>query len=166
MLGVYAAIYDEAIGLLGQYRYGIGGYTDIGFKLGLLDLDWRGNDAALDFAFDIKYQIMEMRMRDPFELSIDGEFEFLGAEDLNMFSFGFSPVGSYPIQLRNGRILEPYGRLQFRIERWDFDGYDDTDFQLALNMGTAFELSKTTRAFGELQFEDEFAFYFGVNFEI
>ena len=73
--GIYAGIYDDAIGVLGQYRYGVGGYTDIGFKLGLLDLDGRNSDAAIDFAFDVKYQVMEMKMRDPFELSVDGAVE-------------------------------------------------------------------------------------------
>lgn len=164
--GIYAGIYDDAIGVLGQYRYGVGGYTDIGFKLGLLDLDGRNSDAAIDFAFDVKYQVMEMKMRDPFELSVDGAVEFLFAEDLNIVSFGFAPIGSYIVQLKNGRTLEPYGRLQMRVERWDFDGGDDTDFQLGFNMGTAFELSGSTRVLGELQFDDQFGFFFGAEFEL
>ncbi len=163
--GLYAGIYEDAIGVLGQYRYGIGGYTDIGFKLGLLDLDWHGSDTGIDFAFDLKYQVMERRLRDPFELSIAGGAEFLFAEDMNIISFGFSPIGSYPVKLKNGRILEPYGRLQIRIERTDLDRFgDDTDLELGLNLGTAFELSKNTRAIGELQFDEQFGFIFGAEF--
>jgi hypothetical protein len=173
--GLYAGIYEDAIGVLGQYRYGVGGYTDIGFKLGLLDLDnWLGSDAGIDFAFDVKYQVMERRLRDPFDLSIAGGTEFLFAEDMNIISFGLSPIGSYPVKLRNGRILEPYGRLQIRIERTHLDHVivngiqrgsdDDTDLELGLNLGTAFELSKSTRAIGELQFDEQFGFMFGAEF--
>jgi hypothetical protein len=166
-VGLYAGVFDDAIGLLGQYRYGIGGYTDLGFKLGVLDLDFQGSDAAADLAFDVKYQVMEMRMRDPFELSIDGGVDFLFAEDLTVLSLGFGPIGSYPVKLKSGRVLEPYGRLQVRVERTDLDrGGDDTDFEIGLNIGTAFELSGATRAIGELQFDDQFGFFFGVDFEL
>jgi hypothetical protein len=69
------------------------------------------------------------------------------------------------VKLKNGRILEPYGRLQLRIERTDFDRLEDkTDFELGLNLGTAFELSRTVRAIGEIQFDDEFGFLFGAEF--
>jgi hypothetical protein len=167
MLGVYAGIYEDAFGVLGQYRYGLGGYTDMGFKVGVLDLDdFLSNDVAIDAAFDLKYQVMEMRMRDPFDLSLGGTFEFLGFEDGTLISFGFAPIGSYPVTLKNGRILEPYGRLQLRVERVDINSYDDTDFEIGLNMGAAFELSSSTEAIGELQFDDEFGFIFGVNFEL
>jgi hypothetical protein len=110
---------------------------------------------------------MEMRMRDPFELSIGGAVEFLFTEDVNVLSIGFAPIGSYPVKLKNGRTLEPYGRLQFRIERTDVDRFgDDTDFELGLNMGTAFELSNTTRVLGEMQFDEQFGFLFGAEFEL
>jgi len=166
LAGIYAGIYDDAIGVLGQYRYGLGGYTDLGFKLGLLDLDWRGSNAGVDLAFDLKYQIMEMRMRDPFELSIGGCAEVLIAEDVNVFSLGFAPIGSYPINLKNGRVLEPYGRLQMRIEKRDWENYrdEDAEFELGFNMGTAFELSKSTRVLAELQFDNQFGFFLGAEF--
>jgi len=162
--GVYAAIDEDATGLLGQYRYGIGGYTDIGFNLALLDMHWAGADAGLDFAVDGKYQVMEMGMRDPFQLSIGGNVEFLLAEDSHVYSLGISPIGSYPIKLKGGRTLEPYGRIQMRMEKWDTDFDDDTEFQLGFNMGATFELSKSVRAIGEFQFDDEFGFMLGAEF--
>ncbi|OGC89580.1 MAG: hypothetical protein A2W25_14550 [candidate division Zixibacteria bacterium RBG_16_53_22] len=167
MAGVYAGVYEDAIGLLGQYRYGLGGYTDLGIKLGMLDLDdWRGNDAAMDFSLDVKYQVMEVGMRDPFDLSIGGGLEFMFAEDVNIISLGLAPIGSYPIRLRNGRTLEPYGRLQMRVERRDWDYYNDEDaeFEIGLNMGTAFELSNSTRVLAEFQFDNQYGFFLGANF--
>jgi hypothetical protein len=163
--GVYAGIYDHAFGILGQYRYGVGGYTDIGIKAGLLDIDSRGDDiTGFDASFDLKYQVMELRMRDPLELSIGGTFEFLVADELNILSLGFATIGSYPINLNSGRVLEPYGRLHLRVQREDTDFGDDTSLEIGFNMGTAFELSRQITALGEIQFDDEFAFLFGVDF--
>jgi hypothetical protein len=166
-VGGYAGIYENALGVLGQYRYGLGAYTDLGFKLGLMDLDHQnGSNAGIDLAFDGKYQVMEMRLHDPIDLSIGGVTELLAVENLSILSLGGFAVGSYPVKLSNGRILEPYGRLIIRVERTDVHHGSSTDLQLGLNMGTAFELSKSTRAFGELQFDERFAFYMGLEFEI
>jgi hypothetical protein len=167
-VGVYAGIYDGAIGILGQYRYGVAAYTDIGFKLAILDLD-RGivHDAGADFAFDLKYRVMEERLRDPFDLSIGGAAEFLTVKDLGVFSIGANAIGSYPFKLSNGRLLEPYGRLNLRAQHDNPSyGSSTTDFQIGLNMGAAFELSRNTRAFAEFQFDDPFAFYMGVDFDL
>jgi hypothetical protein len=167
-VGAYAGIYDGAIGILGQYRYGVGAYTDIGFKLGILDLD-RGvvHDAGADFAFDFKYRVMEKRLRDPFDLSLGGAAEFLTVNNLNIFSIGLNAIGSYPILLSNGHTLEPYGRLNLRAQHDNPSyGSSNTDFEIGLNMGTAFELSRSTRAFAEFQFDDPFAFFLGVDFDL
>jgi len=166
--GVYAGIYDHAIGLLGQYRYGVGAYTDIGFKLGVLDLDRGLNDnAGLDFAFDFKYKVMEKSLRDPFDLSLGGLGEVLVVNDFNIFSVGANAIGSYPVKLHNGRILEPYGRLNLRFQRVGVSGgHSNTDLEIGLNMGASFELNRTTKAIAELQFDDPFAFFLGVDFEL
>jgi hypothetical protein len=170
--GVYAGIYDGAIGILGQYRYGVGAYTDIGFKVGLLSLNQGlnnnvGSDAGLNLAFDFKYRVMERRLRDPFDLSIGGVAEILAVNGFDMFSFGPSAVGSYPIQLHDNRTLEPYGRLILQLRQVSPDRRNDNpDFAILLNMGTAFELSKSIRAFTELQFNDPFAFFLGVDFDL
>jgi hypothetical protein len=167
-LGTYVGIYDDALGVLGQYRYGIGGFTDIGFKLGIVDLDDGPNSSAgFDLNFDIKYQILEQRLNDPIDLSAGGVIEFSAFEDLNIFSVGPYVIGSYPVKLKNGRTLEPYGRLLFRFERVDYDRFDsDSDFVIGFNMGTAFELYNSIRAFGEFQFDDPWAFFLGLDFEL
>ncbi len=165
---LYAGIYEDALGILGQYRYGMGAYTDIGLKLGVIDFDrGRDSDAGLDLAFDLKYRVMEMRLRDPIELSVGGALELFAVENLNILSFGAFTVGSYPIELKSGRTLEPYGRLILRVARYDYEDFDsDTDLELGFNFGTAIELSRRTRAYGELQFDDPFGFLMGIDFEI
>lgn len=167
-VGAFAGIYDGAIGILGQYRYGVGAYTDIGFKLGILDLD-RGivHDAGADFAFDFKYRVLEKRLRDPFDLSLGGAGEFLVVNDLTIMSVGMNAIGSYPIMLHNGHTLEPYGRLNLRAQHDNPSHFSShTDFEIGLNLGTAFEISRGTRAFAEFQFDDPFAFFMGVDFDL
>lgn len=168
-VGGYVGIYDGAVGILGQYRYGVGGYTDIGFKLGIIDFNNGFHDGNTGFnaAFDFKYLAMERRLRDPINLSVGGLIEFTGVENLNIVSFGGNVVGSYPVTLRNGRMLEPYGRLQLRIEREGFNhGGSNTDFEIGFNPGVSFELSKTVRAIAEIQFDESTAFFMGLDFDI
>jgi hypothetical protein len=166
-VGGFIGLYEDAIGVLGQYRYGVGGYTDIGFKLGIIDPNNnRGGNTGLDAAFDLKYLVLEQRLHDPIDLSIGGVFEGFFASGYEIFSIGAYGVGSYPVKLRNGRILEPYGRLIMRVERTNTDFNDNTDFQIGFNMGTSFELNNHTKAFAELQFDDPFAFFMGLEFGI
>jgi hypothetical protein len=170
-LSAYAGIYDGALGILGQYRYGIGAYTDIGFKAGVIDFDRPVNNAGIDLAGDFKYLVMERRLRDPFDLSIGGEIELIGVRGYHILSAGINAIGSYPVQLHNGRALVPYGRLNLRVQRDHYGrrfglGETNTDLEIGLNLGTSFELSKGTRAFGEFQFDDPFAFFIGFDFDI
>jgi hypothetical protein len=165
--GFYVGLFDDATGVLGQYRYGIGGYTDIGFKLGIVDWDQgRDSNTGLNLNFDMKYQAMDAELRDPINLSAGGVIDFLKVENANVFSLGGYALGSYPVKLRNGRTLEPYGRLIFRVERTSVDNYgDDTDFEIGFNMGTSFEISKRVRALGEFQFDENFGFLMGLDFD-
>lgn len=165
-LGAYIGIYEDALGVLGQYRYGLGGYTDIGFKLGIIDIDnGVNNDAGADLAFDFKYQLLDRSMRDPIELSLGGVGEFFVMENFNIFSIMFATAGSYPVDLKNGKELEPYARLTLGMERIS-NGNDDTDFEIGFNLGAAFDLSKSVDAIAEMQFDDPLAFFLGLNFDL
>jgi hypothetical protein len=166
--GGYFGIYDGALGFLGQYRYGIGGYTDIGGKIGLIDLESgsRGGDAGFVISLDSKYQVMEVRIMDPFDLSLGGEFELSVFEHINTFNLAGYAVGSYPVNLKSGRLLSPYARLILGVERADPEwGSSDSDFRLSFNMGATIELSVSTRAYAELQIDDDVAaFLMGLDF--
>ena len=165
--GAYVAVYEKAFGVLGQYRRGVGGYTDFGAKLGFMDID-DGRDkggAGLMANFDIRYQVMEVRIEDPLDLSIGAAFEFLKVEHLTVFSVGGMGIGAYPIKLKNGRALTPYARLILRVERNDYDvGDADQDFDIGLNLGSTLELSASTRAVAEIQMDDKFGLFMGLEF--
>jgi hypothetical protein len=166
-LSTYFGLYEHAIGILGQYRYGIGAYTDFGIKLGVIDFDRPTDETGIDLAGDFKYRVMEKQLRDPFNLSLGGVMEFSTTDSYDIFSAGLNAIGSYPVQLRNGHYLDPYGRLNLRVQRNSPEfGNSDTDFEIGLNLGTSYEITKTIRALGEFQFDDPFAFYFGFDFDL
>lgn len=166
--GGFLGIYDGAFGLLGQYRYGVGGYSDIGAKLAVIDLKSgspRG-DAGFSAAIDYKYQIMEVRIMDPIDLSLGGALEVVKFNHFSNFVINANAVGSYPILMSNGRNLTPYGRLLLGIERPHLKGTRaETDFKLSLNMGVTYDLSSSTEALAEIQIDSEYAaFLIGISF--
>ncbi len=154
----YIGIYDDALGLVSGLRYGIGGYSDVSFRLGFIDFDKNGNGFVL--ASDFRYQLMEIRIEDPLDLSAGGLLELVRAEDANKYSFGCFLVGSHNISLKEDTDLWPYGRL---ILRWD-KYLSKSETNLGFNAGASFELNKKTLVSGELQFDDDFGFIIGIAF--
>ena len=161
--GGYVGIYDGAFGILGQYRFGIGGYSDLGFKAGIIDLESGSDegDVGISLGVDTKYQVMEVRIMDPVDLSIAGVFELVKFNHFSNLTIGGAVIGSYPVELKNGRRLSPYGRLLLGFERsnqsWAGSGGSDTEFNLTLNMGCTLELSGSTEAVAEIQIDSDVA---------
>jgi len=166
--GGYIGIYDGAFGILGQYRYGIGGYSDLGLKLAFIDLDSGSPEGDVGFsaAIDSKYQMMEVRIMDPIDLSLGGVFEIVKFNHFSNLVAGPIAVGSYPILIKNGRNLTPYGRLLIGLERSHLSGVKaETDFKLALNMGVTYDLSSSTESLAEIQIDSKYAaFLIGLSF--
>ena len=161
----FVAVYEDGFGVIGQYRVGFGGYSDIGGKAGIIDYD-KGDQTGFFVGVDYKYQIMEVRIQDPIDMSIGGLVDFAHFEHFNLLSFGGFMTGSYPFEMDSGRKIAPYGRLILRIDREDPDYFDsDTDFNIGLNAGGALELSSSTSAYAELQLDNiQTAFFMGVSF--
>jgi len=159
----FVAIYEDGFGVIGQYRAGFGGYSDLGGKAGIIDYEegQTGFFAGLDY----KYQIMEVRIQDPIDMSIGGMVDFALFDKFNILSFGGYLVGSRPLELSSGRKITPYGRLILRIDRADHDiAGEDTDFNIGISAGGALELSSSTKALLELQLDEEVALFMGVSF--
>jgi hypothetical protein len=160
----FVAVYEDGFGVLGQYRAGIGGYSDLGGKIGLIDFD-PGDQTGFLIGLDYKYQIMEVRIEDPIDMSLGGMMDLSIFEDFKILSFGGFLAGSHPIPMRSGRNITPYGRLILRFDRSDPDfGESDTDFNIGLNAGGKLEVSGSTSVFLELQLDEQTALYLGVNF--
>jgi hypothetical protein len=109
---------------------------------------------------------MEVRIQDPIDMSIGGLLDFAHFEHFSLLSIGGFLAGSYPIEMKSGRNVTPYGRLILRIDREDPDNVDpDTDFNIGLNIGGKLELSSSTSAYAELQLDNiQTAFFMGASF--
>jgi hypothetical protein len=154
-------LYDGAIGLIGTYRYGIGGYSDAGARVGFIDFNQNHNsETGVVLGGDIKYQVMEVRIKDPIDLSVGGLLESVVGTPANYFALGGFVTGSYPVKLNSGKILSPYGRIVFRID-WV---KSESDFDLGFNAGTSLNLNNNTSLSAEFQFDDPFGFLIGLSF--
>jgi len=152
-------VYDDVNTVMGGLRSGIGGYTDGALRFGYADVDGDGDDWFI-LAGDARYQLMEMRIQDPIDLSVGGMVETLFGGHDDSFSLGGYVVGSRPVALTRSRNIWPYGRLALR---WDDVG-DNSDFNIGFNLGSSLELGENSRVSAELQFDDQFGFILGLCF--
>jgi hypothetical protein len=156
-------VYDGALGLFGEYRYGIGGYTDAAAKIGFVDFDGT-SETGMIIGGDLKYQVMELRIKDPIDLSVGGQFESMVFIPGNFFTIGPYVVGSYPVKLNSGKHITPYGKLIFRMKWYDAGRETKSEFNLGFNTGATLELNSNTSVSAEFQFHDPVGFLMGMSF--
>ncbi|OGC89127.1 MAG: hypothetical protein A2142_02130 [candidate division Zixibacteria bacterium RBG_16_48_11] len=168
LLGGYFGIYEDAFSFFGQYRYGFANYLDGAIKLGVINVDVRnsGDKAGLLLGGDIKYQLLDAVLGDPFDLAIGGGTEFTAVEDLTIFSLGGNLVGSYPFEMRNGKHISPYARFNLRMQRREVNTNTETDLKAGLNLGTQLELGQSWNLLGEFFIEDQIGFVLGFNYKL
>jgi len=167
--GVGAA---DATSAFGSFSYGLSKYTDGRLKLGLYDPD--GGDTEITFGADFKWQLWSFGQQSnhPFDLALGGLFEFIDiAKNSSVFQVGVQSIGSYPVALKNGRTLTPYGRLNLRLESISIDGPagngdSESNLRFGLNGGVAFELSSTIVVFGEFQIDGNDGLFFGLDLNV
>jgi hypothetical protein len=162
----------DATSAFGTFTYGLSQYTDGRLKLGLYDPD--GGDSEITFGADFKWQLWSygQQTKDPFDLALGGLFEFIDIGNaFSVFQVGVQSVGSYPVALKNGRTLTPYGRFNLRLESISFDtptnnGDSESNLRFGLNGGVAFELSTTIVVFGEFQIDGNDGLFFGLDLNV
>jgi hypothetical protein len=154
-------IYDHANTIIAGLRHGIGGYTDGAVRMGFVDAEEGGDDGFM-LSGDMRYQLMEVRIQDPLDLSLGGSVETILGVGAGNVSIGGFMVGSRPIALTQDKDLWPYGRL---IMRWDRFGSHD-EFNIGLNLGASYSIGQYTRVSAEFQFDDQFGFILGAIFEL
>jgi hypothetical protein len=154
-------LYDDFKTLMGGYRYGIGGYTDAAARFGYLDTDAGGDDGFI-LGGDLRYQVMEVRIQDPIDLSVGGNVETVFGVDDGNISIGGFVVGSRYIKLTDTQNLWPYGRL---IMRWDHYG-SNNEFNIGFNAGAYIDINESTGVSAEFQFDDQFGFILSAVFAL
>jgi len=148
---------------LGMFNYGLSRFTEGSIKLALVDFDGRNND-DLEFAIgaDFRHQFMmvDSVSKSPFDMSVGAFFELVNP-GFSIFQIGGQLIGSYPVRLKNGKILTPYGRFNARVE----DANGNSDLEFGLNMGVSWGLTRSVKLFGEFQFDGNDGIFLGVDLE-
>ncbi|MCK4427812.1 MAG: hypothetical protein KAW16_04955 [candidate division Zixibacteria bacterium] len=180
MLGAYLGVYEDAFSLFGQFRHGVVRYLDVGFKMGMLNLDpgYGEGKAGLIFGGDVKYWFLERESNDPLDLSFGAGMEFLKITDYSLFTLGGNVIASYEFEYGPQKSVTPYGRLNLRWERANFkhsgrwvgrgkkEDWTDDDMGVALSLGADLKLWQDFNMVGELQIDDNVGFVGGVNYKI
>jgi hypothetical protein len=180
VLGAYLGVYEDALSVFGQFRYGIATYFDLGLKMGMIKLDpgYGESNTGLIVGGDVKYWFMEQQSGDPLDVSIGGGTEYFKISDYNLFSLGGNVIVSHEIKYAEGKSVTPFGRLNVRWEKqsfessegwfWDWKEGDRTDSDIAVAMALGAELKISAGLFlvGELEIDDNVGFVGGINYSV
>lgn len=172
----YIMIGENSIGVAGQYRYGFSEYVEGRARLGFIDPE--GGDMNVILGADMKYLIMPyVQNESEFDLSLGGGFEYTKLGGVSYLGVTGSVIGSIPVKLENNKSIEPYARLGLRMQRVSTDDYtfnngvttvtveggSDTKLKIGANIGAEFSVIDLTDFTAEIQIDDEFGFFFGIN---
>ncbi|MGB8657210.1 MAG: hypothetical protein WCE90_05430 [Candidatus Zixiibacteriota bacterium] len=179
-VGGYLGVYEHAFSLIGQYRFGMARYVDLGLKLAMVNLNSGGGDnTGLALSGDAKYWFMERATGDPIDLSFGGGMEYAKISDFSIFGLGINTVGSYKIEYGKDKSVTPYGCLNLRWARTSSDksgdgnGKEDgggssshSDVDVALALGAELKVSSRMHLIGELEIDDYVGFIGGINYNL
>ena len=162
---------DNATSFFGTFTYGLSQYTDGRLKIGLTDAD--GSDTKLTIGGDFKWQFWTygQESAQPFDFAVGGLFEYTDYDYASVFQVGGQLIGSYPIALRRGGTIAPYGRFNARMESvsWDLPYVRDdseTNLKVGLNGGIGWEMTPTVSLYGEFQLDGNDGVFFGIDFNV
>jgi hypothetical protein len=119
----------EPIGVVGQFRTGIGARTDIGVQLGFPDFD--RDDTLFGVAGDVKHLFFPETAEFPLDLAGVVAFGYQNASDLDLVDFDFGPVASKKMTTSGGQVLIPYSAVMFMIGHVE----DDTELDVQVRLG-------------------------------
>lgn len=168
----------DATTVFGIFSYGLSGHTDGRLKFGIIDAD--GADAEIMLGADFKYQFIskDSLNNGPFDMAFGAFFEYYNFGDsynvgttvvdysITVWQLGGNFIGSYPLYLKNGNRLIPYGRLNVRLENFDSDFYDDSNLEVGINAGVRWEVTNMINFYGELQLDGNDGLFLGVDFNV
>ncbi|MCK4302260.1 MAG: hypothetical protein KAW91_05775 [candidate division Zixibacteria bacterium] len=171
-LGIGAADHTSFVGF---FKYGLSDYTDGRILLGIADDE--GVSATVVIGADFKYQLLNFQRggTDPFDLAIGALAEYLDLDNLNAIQIGGHVIGSYPVALKGGTTLSPYGRINVRLERTkrvyvdrggEISEKKESELKFGLNMGVCWDISRDVGLYGEFQFDGNDGIFLGVSYSV
>lgn len=151
----------DATSFVGSFAYGMSRYIDGRLKLGLVS---DNNNTELVFGADLKYQIWSMDdiASHPFDLAVGGLFEFVSFDGSSTTQVGGFGLGSYPIRMRNERLVSPYSRFDLRLESWG----SRSELKFGFHGGVRFEASEFISLYGEFQLDGNDGVFLGLDYRI
>ncbi len=173
--------------------YGFSNSGDGRVKLGVVGDDLTESELVL--GADAKWQILKafeanaqgqpVRTKNPFDLAIGPFVEWFKVDygvstmrgSTTVSQLGAQVVGSYPIALKAGGSISPYGRINARNEWLSLEASDATTgtilrdsesgFAVGLNAGAAWRpRSSPIALFGEIQWDGNNGVFFGMDYTL
>lgn len=160
----------DATSFIGAVTWGMSSEMDGRIKLGLIDPD--NADTEFTLGLDAKWQIWRAQATqgEPFDMAVGAQFEYVDYDFGSALQIGANLLGSYPFVLTNNDILAPYARLNARIEILDMDtpggGGSDSNLELGLNAGVAWQITTVTTFYGEFQLDGNDGLFIGIDFNV
>lgn len=166
-IGGYVILDEDATGVVGSLRYGFSDYVEGRARLGFFDPDH--GDMGVILGGDFKYLLWKYKEnQNPFDLSLGGFAEYSDNGDVSVLGLGGSVIGSIPFKLKNNSVIEPYARVNLRMQRTSIDLRDgdasDTELKGGVNLGALFSVTPLVDFTAEFQIDDTWAFLIGVDF--
>jgi len=189
LLGARVGVAD-ATSANGTFGFGFSRTGDARLKAGFIDDDLIQTTLAL--GTDAKWQVLNVyavnsegvvsRSKAPFDLAIGPFVEWFKIdfdnnpviESQSVFQVGMGFYGSYPVKLKNGGSISPYGRVNARVE-WlsvnfapspvPLSDASDNQLALGLNGGVAWHPRGSNLVlFGEIQLDGNDGVFFGIDY--
>jgi hypothetical protein len=182
----------EATSFYGTFGYGFSRNADGRIKLGFVGDDLTEGELVL--GADTKWQVWKVyqansegqvsRTKHPFDLAVGPFVEWFkvdvgtsaASSSVTATQLGLQVVGSYPVQLKNGSSIAPYGRINVRNEWLSFEtsvpGFasvsgSESQLALGLNGGVSWRPRASAVAlFGEIQIDGNNGVFFGLDYLI
>ena len=141
------ADYEGGSALLFQWREGLGNpRAQFTADLGLADFDGPNDDGALIIGGSFHYQIMNASSDVPFDMVFGAG---LGLTAGDGFSFLRIPVGvavGHRFPLEGKFAITPFVHPRLSIDRFSSDLFDDTETNIDVDLGAAFEINPQMQA--------------------
>lgn len=163
---------DDVLRFLGYARFNAADVADFGVEV-LLDRYDPGGVAGDGWRFgaaaDFRYAIIPTRTQLPFDLCVDGGIGFQSGDNVTNIDIPAGAVISRPLELRDGRILVPYGGVYLVYTHVSVDvpagvpDASDDDLDVELRLGASIELGAGLSAFANVHLGHGDRFYAGVN---
>jgi hypothetical protein len=165
-LGGAVGFGDDMFRFAGHGRFSVSSASDLGIELVFDNFD---NDTGDDTKFygggvDYKYLVVPQGERLPFDLAAQACLGMKWGSDTSQLIAPFGFLGSKSIAVDDGRNVTPFAGAYVVVERVAFDApgvNDDTDVNVEIRLGAAFEVASHTNVYAALHVGNGTMFFLG-----